>query len=152
MEWWHIVLWIVLLLFTIVLEFVTFDLVTIWFSIGAVGSLIAAALGASLLVQTIVFLSISILLLIATRPIAKKFMKREIIKTNADKIIGLQGVVTKDVFPNEIGEIKVDNALWRAIGQDKETYLVGEVVNVNSISGTKAIITKIRNNKELEIL
>lgn len=152
MEWWHIVLWIVLLLFTIVLEFVTFDLVTIWFSIGAVGSLIAAALGASLLVQTIVFLSISIVLLLITRPIAKKFMKREIIKTNADKIVGLQAIVTRDVFPNEIGEVKVDNALWRAVGQDKETYLVGEMVNINGISGTKAVITKLGKNKELDIL
>lgn len=152
MEWWHIILWIVLLLFTIVLELITFDLVTIWFSVGAIGSLIAAALGASLLVQAIIFLSISIVLLIATRPIAKKFMKREIIKTNADKIVGQQAVVTKDIYSNEIGEIKVENALWRAVGIDKETYLVGEMVNVKAISGTRAIVSKIDSEQDLEIL
>ena len=54
-----------------VIEALTLGLTTVWFAGGAIGAAIAAMAGASVAVQIIVFLVISILLLIFTRPLVK---------------------------------------------------------------------------------
>lgn len=144
--WVMIVLWSIFIIVTIIIELETVDLVTIWFTIGAIGALIAAALGAQTILQLGIFAIISILLLLFTRPLTKKMMQNNFVRTNADRVIGMIGVVTKEILANEIGEVKVDNTLWRAIDLNGYEYKVGEKVSVDAISGTKIIISKINND------
>lgn len=145
--WTMIILWSVFIVITIIVELQTTDLITIWFTIGAIGAIIAAALNAPALLQVGIFLFVSILLLLATRPLTKNMMQKSIIKTNADKVVGMIGIVTKEILPDEIGEVKVDNMLWRATNLENEHFVVGEKVSVDAISGTKVIISKINNDK-----
>lgn len=140
--------WIVFIIVTIIIEIETLDLISIWFTLGAVGALIAAALDADLLIQVGIFISISILLLLATRPLAKGMSKKQRIATNADRVVGMIGIITKEVTPYQLGEIKVDYSLWRATNLNNQTFEVGEKALIKAISGTKLVIAKITSGTD----
>lgn len=152
LEWTMIVIWGVVFVATLVIELATADLTTIWFCISAAITLVAAALQAHPGLQVGIFVFLSIALVIATRPLTKKMMQTEIIHTNADKIIDMVGHVTIEIPVDGIGEIKVDNNLWRAVSNDG--YIgVGEKVTVKSISGNKVVVSKIESkDDEIKIL
>ena len=84
----YIILWVVLVIICILVELATVGLTAIWFAAGALVSLAAAALGANPIVQIILFLAVSIVLLAATRPWAKKYINSRTQSTNADSLIG----------------------------------------------------------------
>ena len=143
------IVWAVFIVITAIIELQTSDLVTIWFTIGAVGALIAALFKLPIWLQLVIFLAISTICLIATRPIAKKLQQKEVIRTNSDKVIGKVALVTKQISEDEIGEVKIEGREWRAINNDGITFEVGEKVMVEAISGTKLIVSKIEENKEI---
>jgi membrane protein implicated in regulation of membrane protease activity len=49
----------------------------------------------------------------------KKFIKVDKVKTNLDRVIGMDGIVTEDIIPFELGEVKVDGKKWSAISDEK---------------------------------
>ena len=155
MEWFHWVMlsiWALIFIITLIIELGTADVTTIWFCLGALIALICAAIPIDPLLQILVFMGSSIILILITKPLTKNMMNKEIIRTNADKIVGMIGSVTKSIFPDEIGEIKVDNSTWRAICSDAVSIEVGEKVLVSAVSGNKAVVTKISNQSNIEIL
>lgn len=152
MDWSWIIIWALVFVVTLIIELATSDLTTIWFCIGSLIALICAVIPINPIIQILVFVGSSAILLLITRPLTKKMMTREIISTNADKIIGMIGLVTKKISPEEIGEIKVDNGTWRAACNEQVTININEKVLVNAISGNKAIVAKINNQSNIEIL
>lgn len=144
-----IIVWIVFIIGTAIIELSTADLVSIWFTIGGIGALIATFLNADVWLQAVIFVAISTIAIIATRPIAKKMQQKEIIKTNADRIIGQHAIVTKQISLDEIGEVKVEERTWRAVTNEDVTFSVGEKVKIEAISGAKLIITKLKENNEI---
>ena len=147
-----ILIWAFIIIATVVVELATDNLVTIWFTLGAVVALITLAFGASEWVQIITFVGSSAIFLIATRPLTKKMMRRSIIRTNADKAIGAIGVVTKAFSEGEIGEVKVDGVLWRAVNLDGLNFQEGEKIMVDAITGTKLVVSKLDEERKIEIL
>ena len=143
------IVWAVFIVVTAIIELQTSDLVTIWFTIGAVGALIAALFKLDIWIQLVIFLAISTICILLTRPLAKKLQQKEIIRTNSDKVIGKIGVITKTIVAEDIGEVKVDGKEWRAINNDGLTFEVGEKVIVEAISGTKLIVSKTNENNEV---
>lgn len=141
--WIMIGLWIVFIIVSVIIEIETADLITIWFSIGAVGALIAAAFSAPPLVQVCLFIGISVLLLLVTRKLTKNMSDKNFVRTNADRVIGSIVTVTKEVHPNEVGEVIVGSVLWRAASVSTYSFSIGEKVIVEAISGSKLIISKI---------
>ena len=149
MPWWgYIIIWAIAIILAVIIEISTEGLTSIWFALAALISLILAVLQVSPIIQLIVFVAASILFILLSRPIVKKFMNKEIVRTNADKIVQMVGVVTKPILPNEIGEVKVNSELWRAISFDSEVINEGDKVIINSFSGNKLLVSKIENSKE----
>ncbi len=149
MPWWgYIIIWAIAIILAVIIEISTEGLTSIWFALAALISLILAVLQVSPIIQLIVFVAASILFILLSRPIVKKFMNKEIVRTNADKIVQMVGVVTKSILPNEIGEVKVNSELWRAISFDSEVINEGDKVIINSFSGNKLLVSKIENSKE----
>lgn len=70
------VYWLILFVILLVIEIFTMGLTTIWFAGGALVAFITGILGFGMVVQVIVFIVVSLVLLIATRPIAVKFLTR----------------------------------------------------------------------------
>lgn len=77
-------LWLVILAIFLIIEAVTVGLVTVWFAGGALLAAIASAAGADIIVQWILFLIVSLILLIFTRPLAVRYMKRGVTRTNVE--------------------------------------------------------------------
>ncbi len=80
-----------------VIEAITVGLTTIWFAGGALVAAIASGAGAGILVQWILFLVISLVLLIFTRPLAVQYMNKGVPKTNANSLIGEKAVVIQKI-------------------------------------------------------
>lgn len=142
-NWYFVVLWASVFIITLIVEIETFNLTTIWFCISAFCSLILAVLKVPETYQIIVFIVFSIILLIATKPLVKKLTKNEVVKTNANRVIGEIGEVTKEIIPDEFGEVKVQGNLWRAVNYNNLSFVVGEKVLIEGISGVKVIVSKI---------
>ena len=89
--------WLVLMIILLVIEGVVPGLVSIWFALGALAALLSAIVGAPIWLQIVWFLLISVVSLILTRPLAKKYVNSKTTPTNADMLIGQECVVTEAI-------------------------------------------------------
>lgn len=135
--------WFIAFIILIIIELATVNLVTIWFAIGAVAAIISTIFTDSIAIQLIVFGVVSLLSLLITKPLVKKFKKFDVEATNLDRVIGKIGEVTKKISSNEYGEVKIFGNYWTATS--KEELDVGERVKVLSIDGVKLIVEKEEN-------
>lgn len=138
-----LIMWIVLAVVFAVIEAVTFQIVTLWFAVGAVGAIIANVLDASPLIQLIVFVAVSILTLVIARPYLKKFTKTKVQPTNADVCIGKQAVVTEEINNTlGTGQAKIRGIVWTARSEDEGTVIPKDtLVTVKRIEGVKLIVS-----------
>ena len=142
-----LIVWGVFIVITVIIEFETQDLVTIWFTLGAIIAIISCALKAEIWLQLVLFLVVSTIAIILTRPLAKKMQEKEIIHTNADRIIGKTAIVTQTISQNQIGEIKIEGRFWRAICLDNKKFNIDDKVLIKAISGTKVVVSEIIKNE-----
>ena len=92
-----IILWAVAFVFFLICELATsVALVSIWLAIAAIVSMFCAMAKLSFLVQFIVFIVSSIILLIITRPLAKK-LQGKFTPTNYELDVGKNAVVVEDI-------------------------------------------------------
>ena len=89
--------WLLAVGVLLVLEMLTLGLTTIWFAGGAFVAFLASLCHASVPVQIICFLVVSIILLVFTRPIAEKYFNKNREKTNVDSLSGQQGRVLEEI-------------------------------------------------------
>ena len=89
--------WLIIFIVLIVIELLTMGLTTIWFAGGALVALLMSVLGFGMPVQVVVFIIVSVLLLVLTRPIAVKYFNQNRQKTNVESLIGQQALVLEDV-------------------------------------------------------
>ena len=135
----QVVFWLILLIILVAIEIATMGLTTIWF---AGGAFVATAFDAPLYVQITLFLSVSVVLLLFTRPIAMKYFNRDRIKTNAESLIGKQAIVTEEVDNlMAAGTVSVDGQEWTARNvMDGVKLPRGTIVIIRAISGVKLIV------------
>ena len=140
-----IYIWLMVLVFFIVIELATMGLTTIWFAGGALIALLLAAFNASFYVQLSVFLIISIVLLVVTRPLALKYFNKSVEKTNAEGLIGTQAiVVTRSHNIQEEGQVMLGGMEWSARAYEEDRIIPsGSVVEVKEIRGVKLIVSEI---------
>lgn len=143
-----IVVWSVIIIASLIVEAETSELVAIWFGVGAIPALVCAVFETKAYIQLIVFAAVTIILIMATRPLVKKFNQKNTIPTNVDKLIGMIGKVTQDIVPNSRGEVVVNYQTWTAITNQNETITTNEEVTIKEIVGNKLVVEKI---KEVEI-
>ena len=137
--------WLVAFVILIGLEAATMALTTIWFAGGAVFAFFAAVLGFSVQTQLVVFLIVSFILLLFTRPLAIRFVNRETVKTNVDGLIGRKAKVIKKIDNNEpSGAAVIDGQEWTARSADEAvTIPVGTHVVIKEVRGVKLIVVMI---------
>jgi membrane protein implicated in regulation of membrane protease activity len=138
---WLIWLWLGIFLVALAFEFATADLVSIWFSLGAVPSFILSLFEVNPVIQVLSFILVTTALLLFTRPVVIKYFKVNEIKTNVDSVIGQEGIVTTIIMSNGIGRIKLRSQEWSAIAD--ETIEVGQKIRVLDVEGNKLIVKKI---------
>ncbi|MGX6606735.1 NfeD family protein [Micromonosporaceae bacterium Da 78-11] len=138
------VIWIVLGIALAIAEAFTATLLIIFFAAGALAAAGAAALGAPLLLQVIVFALVSGLSLVALRPIilrhARSALEAGETPIGLEAIEGSHATVLEEVGANQ-GMIKIDGEMWQARSFDgNEKYLPGERVRILRVKGATAIV------------
>lgn len=135
--------WLVLAVVMLILEALTVGLISIWMGIGGLAAAATALVTDRFLIQLVVFIVVSLILLIATRPLAHKYLNRKTVATNVEAMVGQKAVVIKDVTSLEYGEVKVNGMTWTAAPAPGAGDLrEGDVVVVESVEGVKLIVRK----------
>ena len=139
--------WIAVTAVAIIVEAISAQLLSIWFALGGIAALLTSFLTDNIAVQVIVFCVVSAVSLAVIFPLAKKSLKKEHIKTNADRYIGKTAVVTEDISNIDAkGQVKVDNQIWSARSDDGSAISSRKQVNVLRIEGVKLIVSAAENN------
>ena len=142
MEMRIVAVWLVLFLALVIAEALSMGLTTIWFAGGALVAGIAALAGLPLVVQILLFLIVSVVLLVFTRPIAVRYFNRDRVKTNAESLVGCLGTVLEPVDNlKDTGLVRVNGQEWTArCVADGVSIPEGTVILVRAISGVKLIV------------
>ena len=144
METYMPFVWIGLALFALLVEAGTSQLISIWFSMGAIGGAISCIFTDNIVIQLFVFITVTTLSLVLTRPIVKKLkLKGAAVKTNLDRVIGCEATLTKDITRDCDGELKVLGDYWLAVSRDGIEIKSGTRVKVLEIKGTKLIVEEV---------
>ena len=138
--------WLSLAIALMVIELSTTQLISLWFSIGAAITAIVKVIFTDIEIvwQVVIFAVASLALLIATRPLVKRFLSKsgEGNKTNLDLIIGKEAVVTEEIDNiKALGAIKLNGLVWSARSRDESTIPEGTIVIIEEINGNKAIVS-----------
>ena len=136
--------WLVLFVILALFELATVNLVSIWFSLGALITTFVSLVTDNIMIHLAVFTISSILLLLLTKPFVKRMKKREGVPTNLDMVIGKTGVVTEKIEKDGIGEVKVLGKKWSAYS-DKGVK-ENSKVKVLSINGVKLKVEEIKES------
>jgi len=133
--------WLGLIVAFIAVEAATVNLVSIWFIGGAVAGLVCAILDVSALLQWAVFIAVSAGLLALLRPVLKKYLRVKPTKTNADRLVGQEALVTEQIDNlRETGAIRINGVLWTAKSADDTQIPIGTRVVIERIEGAKVYV------------
>lgn len=138
--------WLIVAGICFVIESFTIGFLVFWFGIGALAALVASLFISNIWIQSLIFIIVSSLLLIFTKPLVKKFVKeKDIIPTNVYSIIGKEGIVFESIDTiNGVGKVKVNGELWSATSL--ENIEKGTKVKVLKVNGVKLEVEKLFSN------
>lgn len=134
------IVWLVVCVLFAVSEAMTAGLVTIWFALGAFVASIVSIFTDNFLVQLTIFVVVSVISLVYTKPLFNKYILKKIVRTNAESLIGDRAVVTVAIERNKRGRVDVTGQDWAATTRDGEEIKVGQEVLVVGISGVALIV------------
>ena len=125
--------WLVATIVLVFIEATTFNLVSVWFAVGGAAALISCLFTDSLQAQSAVFVAVSILCLLALRPLAAR-LRRPATPTNGDLNIGRTATILTPVADGAPGRARLDGVDWNAVTDSP--IRAGERCTVQSINGT----------------
>lgn len=135
------IIWLVVLAILLVIEFLTLGLTTVWFAGGALVAFLVSLAGGPLWLQLLLFISVSVVLLLFTRPLAMKYLNKDVQKTNVDSIPGQKGIVTATIDNLKAeGQVTIQGMEWTARAKNGNTIEKGKVVRVTAVEGVKLIV------------
>lgn len=134
-------MWVAAFAVFLIVEAAVPGLVSIWFAVGSLAAFASALLGAAIWLQFVWFFLISVIMLIATKPLAEKYINAKAKPTNADMVIGKTCCVTEkiDNFA-PCGAVSVDGKVWTARSEDGSLIEEGTKVTILRIEGVKVIV------------
>ena len=136
----YLIIWSILLVIFIIAEMATAALVSIWFVVGALAAMLAAAMGWEFLSQCYVFVGISIITFLATRPFVSS-LKIKKVPTNSDEIVGMEGIVLVEVnnLKSE-GRAQIQGIDWAAKSATGQIIPEGAVIRVDKLEGVTVYV------------
>ena len=139
----EMIFWGALFVAFVIAEIATVAYVSVWFAVASLVSFVLALCDVSLKVQFIVFVVTSVAVFLITRPLVSKLSKGKIVPTNADALIGKEGIVRIEVDNlKSQGRVYVNGLEWAAKSEDGSIIEKDEKVIICSIEGASLIIRK----------
>ena len=128
-------IWLAIIILLAIAEAMTINLVTIWYVASGIVALILSFFIDNFTIQFAVFTLLGTFLLITTRQFLQTFLNTKNVKTNLDRIIGMNGIVVEEINRNNNGSVKVDGKVWTAYADKK--IKVDSTVKVLEINSSK---------------
>ena len=152
MEQYMWIIWLSAFVLFLIIEAIGTDLVTVWFALGSVLALIISFIpGVSWWVELIVFVVVAGACLLLVRPLARKYLRGQIVKSNADSLIGKKGMLLEKIDAFHRGAVQIGDVKWTAVGIDDNSKIEeGKVVEIIAISGNKLIVRDVETPAEGE--
>lgn len=135
---WQI--WLIISGVCFIAEIATVGFLIFWFGVAALITCLLSLFISNVIAQTVIFVILSVILICLTRPFAEKMNKNDNIVTNSNALIGKEGVVTKDITPNDVGQVKVFGDIWTAVSTYTDIIPKGSTIKVLSIDGVKLVV------------
>ncbi len=133
--------WLITAVVFALFEAATVSLVCIWFAGGALVAWICALLGLNIYVQIALFIIVSAILLIATRPVVKKLLKKRGTETNLDRLIGKRVIISEKVDNIAgTGRCSIGGVSWSVRSVDDNVIDVGKEVTIERIEGVHLLV------------
>lgn len=144
----ELLFWLGLMIVFLIIEAVTVGLATIWFAVGALAAVAAAALGGGIAVQMALFFLVSLTLLIFTRPIAVKYFNGNKIRTNYEDALDKTVRITERVDNIAgTGKAQLNGQEWTARMKSDDMALDRDALaKVAAIEGVKLILTPLEED------
>ena len=131
--------WLTVVIILAIIEITTVSLVSIWFVFSGILAMITSVFTDNITTQLAIFVIFGLIFMLLTKKIAKRIIPNKI-KTNIDRIIGMEGIVTEKITKNQSGEVKVDGKRWAAISNQE--LPVGSIVKILEINSTKLTVER----------
>jgi len=137
-------IWGIVTATALVVEFLTADLITVWFAAGGLVTLLVVALAPELPIiwQLVIFVGVSVLLLLCTRKICIKLLRTNDEKTNTEALIGKRFVVEK--VEEDYTYHKFNGISWRVCAVEGEALKAGSEFEICEIKGNKLLAKKVK--------
>ncbi|HET7321334.1 MAG TPA: NfeD family protein [Longimicrobiaceae bacterium] len=132
-------LWFLLAAFFLVGEVLTTGFFLGALAVAALAAVVAAALGAGLWLQVLVFAVGAVLVSVLARPLALRYLysRRGGVATNVNALVGSEARVVEGIDPvTSQGRVLVRGDNWRALSADGEAIAPGSQVLVVEVDGT----------------
>lgn len=139
---WAAIVWLALMVVFLAAEASTVSMVSLWFAAGSLIALLTALAGGPAWLQITLFLAVSAGLLLALRPLVKKYVTPKVTATNVDSVVGSTGLVTAAIDNvSAAGQVKLGAMEWTARSTSGQPIPVGTLVKVDKIEGVKAFVS-----------
>ena len=136
--------WIAAMVVFGIAEAATAGLTSIWFVLGSAAGLITAICGGTVWLQVTLFFVVSIVALLATRPLVRKMMDKKITPTNADVVLGKEARVTETIDNTEpSGAVYVEGKTWSARSESGEILQEDTMVRIVRMEGVKLFVERL---------
>ena len=139
------IVWLVLPVVFALAEAATEGLTPVWFSLGPLVSPTASLAGGSIWLQVGIFIVLSLVCLLALRPLAKQYLNSRVEATNADRVIGQEARVTQAIDNIQgTGAVTIGGVAWTARSEHDTPIPAGVMVRVLRIEGVKVMVEKVK--------
>ena len=140
-------LWLVAAAALFISEMLSATLFLLPFAVGAIAAWIFNMLGLGIVWQWLVFLVVSIISLVALRPLARRLSSGPTVKSGVDRLIGLDAVIIDQPAPLGLRRAKVDGEVWNVGLEPGFEYMIGDLriderVYVMRVEGTRLIVRR----------
>ena len=137
--------WTIIAVLCLILELSSGDFYVTCFAIGAVASVVASFLGLPLWTQVLVFAVFSVASIFFIRPRLLRSLHKggEQRESNADALVGREGIVIETIAPESNGYVKIDGDEWKAVSTDGSEISKGLRVRVVSRKSIVVTVEKI---------
>ena len=131
--------WLAIVICLAILEMSTVSLVSIWFVLSGLLAMVASIFTDNITIQIGIFVIFGLIFMLLTRKFVKKAVPKKV-KTNLDRIIGMEGIVTEKITKSHPGEVKVDGKRWTAVAD--KSIPEGSIVKILEINSTKLTVER----------
>lgn len=134
-------IWGTIILLTIVIELITKDIESFWFTGGSIVALSLSLFRLHIAIQLSAFIVVTILLIFTVGLWVRRLIMTKNIPANSDSLIGKEILVLEDVNEFEKGSGVINDVVWTITCQAGISIEKGQHAVIMAMDGNKLVVT-----------